>query len=179
MNFDVGQLRRVRDELIQNRKYAAIAGVLALGLFVLTTTLGIVLFRRALDDNRPPVASVVNVPTRVGLLFSYDSVNDVLNHIVFFNDVQLEPGPSDNLFFAGSPNGHRVLVVSQGTKTASAEGSQVNIKGTVRALPPTSILKKKWKLSKEEVEAVQKEGVYIEADAIISRHAAPSRVARK
>jgi hypothetical protein len=168
MNFDFAQAKLLRDELLENRKYAAIAGVLALAFFAVTLAGGFILFRRA-----------VNVPTKVGLLFSYDNANDVLNHIVFFNDVQLEPGPTDNLYYAGSPNGHRVLVVSQGTKTASSDSPQVDIKGTVRALPSASTLKKKWKLSKEELEVVQKEGIYIEADAITARRVTPARVARK
>jgi hypothetical protein len=179
MNFDFAQAKLLRDELLENRKYAAIAGVLALAFFAVTLVGGFILFRRAVNDTRPAVASVVNVPTKVGLLFSYDNASDVLNHIVFFNDVQLEPGPTDNLYYAGSPNGHRVLVVSQGTKTASSDSPQVDIKGTVRALPSASTLKKKWKLSKEELEVAQKEGIYIEADAITARRATPARVARK
>jgi hypothetical protein len=177
MNLHFAQAKLLRDELLQNRKYAAIAGVLALAFFAVTLIGGFILFRRAVNDTRPAVASVVNVPTKVGLLFSYDNAS-VLNHIVFFNDVQLEPGPTNNLYYAGGPNGHRVLVVSQGTKMASSD-SQVDIKGTVRPLPSTSTLKNRWKLSKEELEAVQKEGIYIEADAITARHATPARVARK
>jgi hypothetical protein len=177
--MDFSEIRRVRDELLQNRKYTIAAGVLAVAFFVVTVAGGVLVFRRAVADARPPVSSVVNVPTQVGLLFSYDNVNDVLNHIVFFNDVHLEAGPADNVYYAVGAAGHRVLVISEGSKAPSSENAEVNIKGTVRQLPSAATMKKKWKLDKDELAAAQKEGVYIEANEIIARRNTPSRLAKK
>jgi hypothetical protein len=177
--MDYARIEELRDELLHNRKYAAIAGVLLLGFFMATLAGGYLLFKRAVEDARPPVASVVNVPTNVGSLAA-DRRSEVLNHIVFFNDVHLEPGPTEDVYYAVSATGDRVLVVSQGKKT-STDNAQVDIKGTVRTVPPTATLTKKWKLDKQEQAAVKEQGIYIEADEIIARHArsAPARVAQK
>jgi hypothetical protein len=176
--MDFSQLKLLREELLQNRKYTAVAGILAIALLAVTLAGGFVLFRRAVDDTRTPAASIVNVPTQVDLLFFYDKASDVVNHIVFFNDVHLEAGPTDGLYYAGSAAGHRMLVLSAGRKPSS-NNAQVDIKGTVRTLPSASTLRTKWKLNKQELEAAQKEGVYIEADQIIARRANPAPVARK
>jgi len=176
--MDRERLEQLRTELLHNRKYAALAAVVALAFFVVTLAGGFVLFRRALDDNGPAVSSVVNVPTRVGLLFSYDEPRDVVNHIVFFNDVHLEAGPTDELYYAVGAAGKRVLVLSKGAKN-SADNTEVDIRGTVRLLPSKTILKKKWKLTSDELTAAQEQGVYIEADAITGQRAASAKVARK
>jgi hypothetical protein len=178
VRMEFSHFKLLLEKLVGNRKYPSIARILAVVLFAVTLAGGFVLFRRAVDDTRPPVATVVNVPTQVNLLFSYDKASDVVNHIVFFSDVHLEAGPSDSLYYAGGAAGHRVLVVSEGRKPLS-NNAQVDIKGTVRMLPSATTLKNKWKLSKEEVEAAQREGVYIEADEIIARRATPAPVARK
>jgi hypothetical protein len=155
-----------------------LAAVVAVGFFAITLVAGFVLFRRALDDNRPSVASVVNVPTKVGLLFSYDEPSDVVNHIVFFNDVHLEPGPTDELYYAVGAAGNRVLVMSKGAKN-STDNAQVDIRGTVRTIPAVSILKKKWKLTSDELKAAREQGIYIEADTISARRPVAAKVARK
>jgi hypothetical protein len=177
--MDFARIERLRDELLHNRKYAAIAGVLLLAFWVVTLTGGYLLFRRALEDVRPVVASVVNVPTNVGSLAT-DRRSEVLNHIVFLNDVHLEPGPTEGVYYAVGASGDRMLVISQGRK-AAADNAQVDIKGTIRQIPPASTLSTKWKLNKEEQKAVREQGIYIEADEIIARHAkaVPARVAQK
>jgi hypothetical protein len=176
--MDIARIEQLRDELLHNRKYAAIAAVLVLGFWVVTLAGGYLLFKRAMEDNRPAVASVVNVPTKFASLVS-DNRNEVLNHIVFFNDVHLESGPVDNVYYAVGAAGDRVLVISQGKKSFS-EGEQVDVKGTVRSVPTSATLKK-WKLDKDEQKALKDQGIYVEADEIIARRtkAAPARVAKK
>lgn len=175
MNY--ARIEQLRDELLHNRKYAAIAGALVLAFWVFTLAGGYLLFKSAMEDVRPPVAGVVNVPTNVGSLAT-DRKSEVLNHIVFCNDVHLKPGPTEDVYYAIGASGDRVLVISQGKKAAS-DNAQVDIKGTVRQIPPTSTLSKKWKLDTEEQKAVREQGIYIEADEIIARRSAPARVARK
>lgn len=176
--MDLSRIEQLRAEILHNRKYAVVASLVALAFFAVTLVVGFMIVRHAMDDDRPSVSSVVNVPTRVGLLFSYDEPSDVVNHIVFFNDVHLEPGPNDSLYYAVGAAGHRVLVMSKGLK-ASPENAQVDIKGTVRLIPATTVLKKKWKLTSEELKAAREQGVYIEADEIIGRRAVPGKVALK
>jgi hypothetical protein len=175
--MDRARIEQLRDEILHNRKYAAIAGVLLLAFWVVTLAGGYLLFKRAVEDVRPAVAGVVNVPTDVGSLAT-ENRSEVLNHIVFFNDVHLKPGPTENVYYAVGVSGDRVLVVSQGKKAAN-DNAQVDIKGTVRSIPPTSTLSNKWKLDKEEQKAVREQGIYIEADEIIARRSTPARVAKK
>ncbi len=177
--MDIARIEQLRDELLHNRKYAAIAGVLVVAFFMTTVLGGYLLVKSAMDDSRPSNARVTNVPTRLESLFS-DDRSDVVNHIVFFNDVRLEPGPTDDVYYAVGAAGDRVLVLSQGKKVSS-DNDQVDVRGTVRPLPPTSTLSKKWKLDKEEVKAIREQGIYIEADQIIARRskAIPRSVAKK
>ena len=176
--MDLSRIEQLRDELLHNRKYAALAAVLVLGFWAITLTGGYLLFKRAMEDNRAPVASVVNVPTQLGSLLA-ENRGEVLNHIVFFNDVHLEPGPTDDVYYAVGAAGDRLLVLSQGKKSF-ADGEQVDVRGTVRLVPTASTLKK-WKLDKEEQKVLKGQGIYVEADEIIARKTkpAPSRVAKK
>jgi hypothetical protein len=176
--MDRSRIVQLRYELLHNRKYAAIAGVLVLGFWVATLAGGYLLFKRAMEDYGPPASNVVDVPTKIGLLFSYDSPREVVDQIVFFNNVRLESGPTDDIYYAVGAAGNRVLVISNGSKAAMGD-SQVDIKGTVRRLPTIYTLKKKWKLSQEEIRAAREQGIYIEAEQIISQRATPARIARK
>jgi hypothetical protein len=171
-------IQQLRHGLLHNRKYAAIACVLVLGFWVITLAGGYLLVRHAMDDSHTAVSNVVNVPTKVGLLFSFDDRSDVVNNIVFFNDVHLQAGPTADLYYAVGAAGNRVLVSSQGSKSVPENG-QVDIKGTVRYLPTSYTLKKKWKLTKEEIKAAREQGIYIEADQITAQPGSPDRVARK
>src|SRR3954470_16615210 len=150
--MDLARIEQLRDELLHNRKYAAIAAVLVLAFWLATLGGGYLLFKRAVEDTRPTVSSVVNVPTKLASLLA-DSRSEVLNHIVFFNDVHLEPGPTDDVYYAVGAAGDRMLVIAQGKKSFS-EGEQVDVKGTVRSVPSTSALKK-WKLDKQEQKVVR------------------------
>ena len=176
--MDIARLEQLRDELLHNRKYAAIAGVLVLAFFVATLAGGYLLVRGAMDDNRASVSRVTNVPTQLSSLLT-DNRNEVVNHIVFFNDVRLEAGPTEDLYYAVGAAGDRVLVVSQGKKSPSTDFEQVDVKGTVRSLPTLSTLTKKWKLDKQELKAVREQGIYIEAAEIVARRPGNSKFARK
>jgi len=178
LSMDMARIEQLRDEILHNRKYAALAAVLVLGFWAVTLAGGYLLFKRAMEDNRAPVASVVNVPTQLGSLLA-ENRGEVVNHIVYFNDVHLEPGPTDDVYYAVGAAGDRMLVLSQGKKSFS-DGEQVDVKGTVRSLPPTATLKK-WKLDKDEQKVLKGQGIYVEADEFIARRtkAAPARVAKK
>jgi hypothetical protein len=175
--MDIARIEQLRDELMHNRKYAAVAGVLVFAFFLVTMAGGYLLVRSAMDDSRPAASRVTNVPTKLASLLSEER-GQVVNHIVFFNDVRLEPGPADDVFYAVGAAGDRMLVVSQGKK-ASTDADQVDIQGTIRLVPPTSTLTKKWKLDKEEVKALREQGIYIEASEIVARRRGSSKFARK
>ncbi len=177
MDF-AARLEQFRDELLHNRKYALAAGVLVLVLSAITLAGGYMLFRKAVDDNRPTSAKVTNVPSQVNLLLAEKNRTEVVNHIVFFNDVHLEAGPTDNVYYAVGAAGGRILVISQGAKSAPESG-EVDIKGTIRPVPPATTMKTKWKLTKDEIAELKQHGIYIEADEIVARRATPKRVARK
>lgn len=150
------------------------AGLIVLAIFAV----GIALFVRAVEEDSLPIANLVDVPTKIGLLFQAQDPSRIVNDIVFFNNVQLEPGPSDNLYYAVGASGTRVLVLVNSSKPLPDDNA-VNLKGTVRRLPSTYVLSKKWKLTKDELQAANEQGIYIEAEKITPRKTISSRMARK
>jgi hypothetical protein len=175
--MNLSRIEQLRDELLQNRRLAITAGLVFVGFWIVTLIGGYFLLRHALDDGHVATRSL-NIPTQVGLLFD-TSASDTLNHIVYFNDVKIEPGPTDDLYFAVGANGHRVLVVATGSKTPT-DADAVDIQGTVRTVPPMTTLTRKWKLTKEDAERVKRQGIYIEADQIKpDRNGAAQRLAAR
>jgi hypothetical protein len=176
--MDLQRIAQLRDELLHDRKWKITAAVLVLAFWVITIIAGVTFVRNAMREDRV-LAHSVNTPSQVNLILE-DTMPHLLNHIVYFNDVRLEQGPSSDVYFASSNNGHSVLVVSKGSKSASAlNADSVDVQGTVRALPPTSTLSGKWKLSKDQVKALRDQGVYIEAESIRAKRPPSPSVAKK
>jgi len=176
--MDINRIQQIRDELLRDRKTLIAVSAVAFILFAGTLVAGFVLFQRAINDARVSTHSV-DTPTQVGLLFADHKPGDVLNHIVFFHDIHLESGPADNVYYAVGTEGNKVLVVAMGSKPAIDEETAVNVQGTVRPVPPTAEMKKKWKLNKEQIAAIREQGVFIEADEIARDKASTSRLAKK
>jgi hypothetical protein len=172
------KLLQVRDQLLNNRKALVASLAMLLLLFVGTLVAGYHLVKRSIEDSRVTARSM-NTPTKVGLLLEDQRPGDVLNHIVYFNDVRLESGPADNVYYAVGAEGKRLLVVALGSKSVVGEDAPVDIEGTVRALPPSSEMRKKWKLDKEEIKAVRDQGIFIEADSIQAKKGSPRSLAKK
>jgi hypothetical protein len=169
---------QLRDQLLNNRKILAASLALSLLLTIGTMLVGYRLVKRSMDDSRVTTRSV-NTPTKLGLLLQDQKPGDVLNHIVYFNDVKLESGNADNVYYAVGAEGERLLVVALGSKTALSEDAPVDIEGTVRSLPPDSQMRSKWKLDKKEVKAIRQQGIFIEADSIQAKKGASQRLAKK
>lgn len=136
-----------------------------------TLLTGYHLMKRSVEDSRV-TARPVNTPTKVGLLTEDHRPGEILNSVVYFNDVRLESGPMDNLYYAVGADGERLLVVALGSKSAVGEDTPVDIEGTVRSLPPTSEMQQKWKLDKAEIKAIRSQGIFIEADSIQAKRPA-------
>jgi len=174
--MDFSRIEQLRDELLQNRRLAITAGLIVVAFWIVTLVGGYFLVRHALvADNSTPRS--VNTPTQVGLLLD-DSMPNLINHIVYFNDVKIESGPSDDVYYATGPKGAKVLVISTGHNAPDA--AAVDIQGTVRPAPPVATMTKKWKLSKAEAQKIKEDGIYIEADDIrADRSVAQQRLAAK
>jgi hypothetical protein len=172
------RIAQLRDRLLHDRKTLIASAVLLVLLSTTTLIAGIVAVRHAVQEDRITTRAS-NAPSEVGLLLE-DSPNELFNHIVFFNDVRLEAGPTNDVYFATSRDGESILVLSTGAKSASAlNADSVDVQGTVRAVPPLSTLTKKWKLSKDQVKAIRKQGVYIEAESIRVKRNSPQSIAKK
>lgn len=176
LGMDFARIQQLRHELLQNRRLAITAGFVVIAFWIVTIVGGYFLVRHAFDDDHVSVRSL-NTPTQIGLLLD-DSMPDLIYHIVYFNDVKIESGPTDDVYFATGPKGTSVLVVATGRKTPN-DTDAVDIRGTVRPIPPLSTLTRKWKLSKDQVKAVRKQGIYIEADDIKSDRVSVQRLAAK
>lgn len=174
--MDFARIEQLRDELLQNRRLAITAGLVVVAFWIVTLVGGYFLVRHALAPDNANVRSV-NTPTQVGLLLN-DSMPDLINHIVYFNDVKIESGPSDDVYFATGAKGARVLVIATGHNAPDA--AAVDIQGTVRPVPPVTTMTKKWKLTKAEAQKIKEDGIYIEAEDIrADRSVAQQRLAAK
>jgi hypothetical protein len=175
--MDFSRIEQLRDELLQNRRLAVTAGLIVVAFWAITLVGGYFLVRHVLAPDSASNLRSVDTPTQVGLLLN-DSMPDLINHIVYFNDVKIESGPTDDVYFATGAKGAKVLVISTGHNAPDA--AAVDIQGTVRPAPPVNTMTKKWKLSKAEAKKVKEDGIYIEADNIrADRSVAQQRLAAK
>jgi hypothetical protein len=85
---------------------------------------------------------------------------------VFLNDVRLQTGPKPDLFVVSGAKGVRMLVSLEGPKGFQVVPGSVDIKGTIRRLPGPGVLRKEWRLSKDDVHFFRKQQVYIAADYV-------------
>jgi hypothetical protein len=85
---------------------------------------------------------------------------------VFLNDVRLQAGPKPDLFVVSGAKGVRMLVSLESPQGFQFVPGSFDIKGTIRRLPTLEVLRKEWRLSKDEVHFFRKQQVYIAADYI-------------
>lgn len=79
------------------------------------------------------------------------------------NNVQLQAGPKPGSFVVSGARGIRMLVSLESPKEFQAVPGNVDIKGTIRRLPALEVLRKGWRLSKDQLHFFGRQKVYIAA----------------
>jgi hypothetical protein len=103
----------------------------------------------------------VSTPSSIAPLL----VDSALGEMVFLNDVRIEDGPGTKVFFISGAQGRRMLVVSDDPDFTGHVGT-VDIKGSIRRLPPVGSLRKDWRLTKEQAVTFGQQGIYLAAEDI-------------
>lgn len=106
-----------------------------------------------------------SVPSAIGSLL-VGSTSAEIGDAVFLNNVRLQAGPRPGLFVVSGARGVRMLVSLEAAKEFQLVPGKVDIKGTIRRLPAFEVLRKGWKLSKDEVHFFGKQQIYIAADYV-------------
>jgi hypothetical protein len=109
------------------------------------------------------------VPATASCLASLltDNPKTEIGDMVFLNDVKLRPGPRSTIFIAIGTRGKRLLVRWKTTKQIGQRTPQiVDIKGIIRQMPTPGILHTEWMLSKKQIDMLERQNVYIEAESI-------------
>jgi hypothetical protein len=104
-------------------------------------------------------------PSAIGSLLAGNTSAEI-GDVVFLNNVRLRAGPTPDLFVVSGGKGVRMLVVLEGTKEFRAVSGDVDIRGTIRQLPALQVLRKGWKLSKDQLYFFGKQQVYIAAESV-------------
>lgn len=87
--------------------------------------------------------------------------------MVFLNQVQLRAGPQPNVLVISGAKGNQMLVVSKpGFSPPRRAPITVDIKGRIRTLPPLAILRRQWKLTKDQIQSFGRQQAYIAAESI-------------
>jgi hypothetical protein len=89
----------------------------------------------------------------------------LVGDVVFLNDVHLEEGPKPDIFLVSGAHGIRMLVVSDDEKSTRKPGI-ADIRGEIRRLPSAQILRKQWRLSRDEAEHFADQQIYIAAEYV-------------
>jgi len=111
--------------------------------------------------------SRINTPTQIKPLIEDEDSKAQPGHTVFFNDVRIEPGPTEKIVYAVGPNGGKMLVVlREPLKVSQDTEARFDVKGAVERAPSTRTMRKQWKMKKEEAAEVQKIGVYVESETV-------------
>lgn len=101
----------------------------------------------------------------IGSLLAGDAPGDI-GDMVFLSNVRLQAGPTPDLFVVSGARGARMLVYWEATKQVQAVQGDVDIKGIIRRLPAPKVLRKGWRLSKDQVHLFGKQQVYIAAEYV-------------
>lgn len=108
----------------------------------------------------------VSTPSCIRPLLTGDIAAEI-GDMVFLNDVRLQPGPEPKLFVVSDATGTRMLVALDAANRAiRATPMAVDIKGLVRRLPASGILRKQWKFTKNQVQFFGPQKIYIAAEYV-------------
>jgi hypothetical protein len=117
------------------------------------------------EPRRQAESNFSSVPSEVATL-SESSGDSTSGAVVFLNNVELLHTARDNQYLARGSRGHHVLVLAVGKPLHANDGAVADVKGTVRRLPSTSVLKKKWKLGKSQLALIEGQTLYVAAEEI-------------
>jgi hypothetical protein len=106
-----------------------------------------------------------SVPSAIGSLLVGNTSAEI-GDAVFLKNVRLQAGPKPDLFVISGARGGRMLVSLEAPKQFQAAPGNVDIKGTIRRLPPQEILRSGWRLSKDQVHFFRNQQVYIAAEYV-------------
>ena len=113
--------------------------------------------------------TLVSPPSSIGSLIGGNAGGEI-GDMVFLNQVQLRARPHPNVFVIFGAKGNRMLVVSEpGFSPLPRAPITVDIKGCIRALPPLAILRRQWKLTKDQIQSFGRQQVYIAAESILEQ----------
>lgn len=117
------------------------------------------------DIGNPPNA-VLTTPSSIIALIGSQAADEV-GDMVFLNDVRLISGPQPHIFIISGAKGSQMLVVSEdGLLPVQRTPAIVDIKGRIRQLPSSAILRKQWKLSTDQANIFGQQQNYIAAEYI-------------
>jgi len=117
------------------------------------------------DIGNSPSAVLVT-PSSISALLGSQAADEV-GDMVFLNNVRLLSGPQPHIFIISGAKGSRMLVVSEdGLLPVERTPAIVDIKGQLRRLPSSAILRKQCKLSTDQVSIFGRQQNYIAAEYI-------------
>lgn len=108
------------------------------------------------------------IPSALGSLLVGTSAE--VGDIVFLSNVRLQAGPKPELFVVSGASGTRILVSLETPKQSKLVPGNVDLRGTIRRLPGLEVLRKTWRLSKDQADFFGSEQFYIAADYIKDQH---------
>jgi hypothetical protein len=108
----------------------------------------------------------LSTPSSIGSLLG-NSVGGDVGDVVFLNHVRLWAGLKSHVFIVSGAKGIRMLVVSEsGILPAEHTPMTVDIEGKIRRMPSLAILRKDWKLSRDQIRVFGQQQVYIAAEHV-------------
>ena len=106
-----------------------------------------------------------SAPSAIGSLLSGNTSTEI-GDAVFLNNVRLQAGPKPGLFVVSGARGVRILLSLEAPKESLPVPGRFDIKGTIRRLPPLQVLRKGWKLSKDQAHFFGKQHVYLAGEYV-------------
>lgn len=90
---------------------------------------------------------------------------------MYLNDVLLTAGPKKDVFVVSGAMKSRMLVVFDLPNSFVGRAPvKVDIKGLIRRMPSPAMLRKDWKLSKDQLRAFASQEIYIAAENVKEQH---------
>ena len=103
-------------------------------------------------------------PSSIRPLLAGDVAAEI-GDMVFLNDVRLQAGPQPQLFIVSGAEGTQMLIrLDSANRSIGAVAMKVDIKGMLRRLPAPEMLRKEWKLTKNQLHLFGQQQIYIAAE---------------
>ena len=112
----------------------------------------------------------LNTPSSIDSLLG-ENAKAMLGDMVYLNDVLLTAGPTKDVFvISGAMNSRMLVVFDLPTSLVGRAPVTVDIKGLIRRMPSPAMLRKDWKLSKDQLRAFAGQEIYIAAEGVKEQH---------